>query len=175
MNVKNLVLGIGIIVVFALVLWQGIEAFYPSPDYQDYCNVTKQYPSYTDRGMCEANGGVWNQYEQPIPAKTNETGYCDYFYKCGQDFNEAQLAHSKIVFYISLIIAIIAVIVGFTVLSVEPVGSALIGAGIWAIFYGTVVNWRNFSNIWRFLLLLVALVALIWIALRLNRNQRRRK
>ena len=27
MNVKNLILGIGIVIVFALVLWQGIEAF----------------------------------------------------------------------------------------------------------------------------------------------------
>ena len=38
-NVKNLVLGIGIIIVFGLALWQGIEAFYPSPQYDKFCKA----------------------------------------------------------------------------------------------------------------------------------------
>src|SRR3989338_6194448 len=45
MKIKNLVLGIGIIIVFALALWQGIEAFYPSPKYDSFCNATRL--SYT--------------------------------------------------------------------------------------------------------------------------------
>src|SRR3989338_7347720 len=37
MNVKNLVLGIGIFIVYLLMLNYGIEAFYPSPKYEDFC------------------------------------------------------------------------------------------------------------------------------------------
>ena len=183
-NVKNLVLGIGIVVIYALVLWQGIEAFYPSPQYDDFCkagrfdtyypakpiavgepNCTfsrelqdKQNQCYTDKGQ-----PVFEYDERGCTVDVKE---CDY---CQRDFEKAQDAHSKIIFIIAIIIGVITLIVGYGVLSTEPVGSALIGSGIWAIFWGAAINWRNFSSVWRFLLLLVALVLVIWFALRLNK------
>ena len=88
------------------------------------------------------------------------------------NYDMARDRYSKNVFIISLVAGVITFIVGFFVLSIEPVGSALIGSGIWAIFYGTVWNWRNFGNVWRFLLLLVVLIVLIWLAVRLNRKRK---
>ncbi|NCO11236.1 hypothetical protein CO038_01910 [Candidatus Pacearchaeota archaeon CG_4_9_14_0_2_um_filter_39_13] len=170
MRIKNIVLGIGIIVVFALVLWQGVEAFYPSPQWDDYCSETVVPKTIIDgRGNvenptqteCEADGGRWNN------------GYCDYYYYCQQEFDDASDAHAQRVFFISLIVAVIAFILGYSLLKTEPVGSALMGSGIWALFYGSVVNWRNFSDYWRFGLLLVVLILLIWIALRLNRQKKK--
>lgn len=168
MNVKNLALGIGIIVVFALALWQGIEAFHPSPKYENYCNESLiPVPVIEGKDMsnnltyCVEHNGTWRE------------GYCDLYYKCRMAFEEAQKPYSKVVFVVSLIVAIIAIIAGYAILSIEPVGSALIGSGVWALFYGTVVNWRNFTNIWRFLLLFVTLIFLIWLALRLNRRRKK--
>ncbi len=167
MAVKNFVLGVGIVVVFALVLWQGIEAFYPSPEWGDYCDEVaiprtigegKLVP--VDQAGCVDSGGEW----------TN--GYCDYYSECEKEFDEVQDSHSQIVFFISLIVAILAFILGYSLLKTEPVGSALLGSGIWAVFYGTVVNWRNFSDIWRFLILLVVLILLIWLALRPKKKKR---
>lgn len=169
MNVKNFVLGIGIVVVFALTLWQGIEAFYPSPMYDDYCGkirepipmpVDKDINLYQNATWCAENNGNWRN------------GYCDFYYECQKQFDEVQDKHAKIAFIISVIVALIAIITGYAILSIEPVGSALIGSGIWALFYGTVINWRNFTNIWRFLLLFAALVLIIWITLRLNRKRK---
>ncbi len=165
MNVKNLVLGIGIVVVFALVLWQGVEAFMPSPQWEDYCNentipAIPVKPEAEEREDCVANGGVWRN------------GYCDYYSECQRQYNEASGRHSQKVFFVSLIVAVIAVIIGFTFLKIEPVGSALIGSGIWAIFYGSVVNWRNFSTTIRFVLLLLVLVLLIWLTVKLNKKKR---
>ena len=68
------------------------------------------------------------------------------------------------------IIGILVFVAGFFLLSTEPVGSALMSGGIWAVFYGVVKNWRNFSESWRFLLLFVLLIVLIWLALRFNRK-----
>ena len=169
-NVKNIVLGIGIVVIFGLVLWQGIEAFYPSPEYNNYCDEFKRV-EITNQQACEENGGLWALYDGPKPIG-GEEGYCDRDYTCRQEYEDASDSHSKIVFIISLIVGIIALIVGYGVLSVEPVGSALIGSGIWAIFWGSAINWRNFSSVWRFLLLLLALVVLIWMTLRLNRRKK---
>lgn len=172
MNVKNLVLGIGIVIVFGLVLWQGIEAFYPSADYNDYCGGVRTAEFIDTPDRCEANGGQWNAYSTKDPT-TNATGYCDLYYTCSREYQDAMKDHSQVVFYVALIVGIIAIIAGYAILSVEPVGSALIGSGIWSFVYGTMVNWANLSNVWRFLLLLVALALLIYIALRINRIKKR--
>ena len=125
--------------------------------------------------QCEDIGGRWNADGVPrrvetAPGEDAEiTGFCDRDFTCREELEDARKSHSWVVFVISMIVAILAFVLGYSLLKTEPVGSALIGGGIWAIFFGSVVNWRNFGNIWRFLLLLVALVILIWFALRLNR------
>jgi hypothetical protein len=184
-NVKNIVLGIGIIVVYALVLWQGIEAFYPSPQYDQYCTsinypisvpYKEGYPinCTVSKELAEEQNQCYSQQGNPIP-EYDENGCmvgvkeCDF---CNKMFNDAQLAHSKKVFYISVVVAIITLIIGFSVLSIEPVGSALIGSSIWTLFYGSVVNWRNFSSIWRFAVLFLALAILIYFAIRLNKSRK---
>ena len=180
-NVKNIVLGIGIVVVFALVLWQGIEAFYGAPEYEDYCPSETFVPADVQtEAQCVDAGGKWSSYGSDIRAKpvavldnnstVTVTGYCDLYFSCREEYENAQDSYSWIVFVISIIVAIGVFVLGYGLLSVEPVGSALMGSGVWAIFYGSVINWRNFSSIWRFLLLFIALVLLIWIALRINKG-----
>ncbi len=171
MSVKNFVLGVGIVIVFGLLLWQGIEAFYPSPEYNDFCPEVRTAEFITTPERCEANGGKWEGNNVVIPEKldgNNVTGWCDLDFYCRQDFNDAQDKHSQVVFFVSLIVGILVLMGGYLLLRVEPVGSALMASGIWSIFWGTAVNWRNFSSIWRFLLLLVAFVLLVWFALRVN-------
>jgi len=187
MNMKNLVLGIGIIIVFGLVLHYGIEAFYQTPQYDKYCNASRYY-SYPvpeklpaqavnctySKALREAENKCFAEQGQPVydyddNGCTSAVKECDY---CNKYFNEAQDEHAKTAFIISIIAGLIVIILGYAILSTEPVGSALMGSGIWAFFYGAVINWRNLSNIWRFLLLLVALILLIWIAIRLNKPKK---
>ncbi|MAG27099.1 hypothetical protein CMI47_16300, partial [Candidatus Pacearchaeota archaeon] len=140
-NVKNIILGIGIVIVFALVLWQGIETFYPSPEYEDFCDESKTSIVIEDQAQCEDIGGKWNADGIARPVRTvdgNElevSGFCDRDFTCREELDEARDRHSWAVFIISLIVAIVAVIVGYSLLSAEPVGSALIASGVWAIFY----------------------------------------
>lgn len=170
MNVKNIILGIGIVVVFALVLWQGIETFYSTPQWEDYCNSVEvpqpigaegKVDVYNNQTYCLEQGGEW------------KGGYCDFYSECQAEYDNAMNKHSWWVFTISLVVAVIVILVGFSILSIEPIGSALIGSGIWAIFWGSVVNWRNFGEIWRFLILLLAFVVLIWVAWRLNSKKKK--
>ncbi len=186
MNVKNLVLGIGIVIVYGLLLWQGIEAFYPSPQYEDYCTSVQAY--YPDMYAMKPTGEL-ECAVNPSPQQYNECseqgGYlapesydnlgCPVSYTCelcSKELSDATKSHGKTVFIIALIIGILTLIIGYAVLTVEPVGSALLASGIWAIFYGSAWNWSNLSSVWRFFLLLVALVLLIWFALRLNQVKR---
>ncbi len=186
MNVKNLVLGIGIFIVYLLVLNYGIEAFYPSPLPEDFCSSRQYYhpgpyvkpisnglncsvsPTLQEQDLCVQQGGnliAANYDANGCPASFT----CDF---CNKEFNDAQKSHSQKVFIISLIAGIITLLIGFVVLSTEPVGSALLASGVGALVYGSVKNWQNLSNIWKFLLLLLAFVLLIWIALRINRQKK---
>lgn len=180
MNVKNMVLGIGIVVVYALALWQGIQAFYPTPEWNDYCESDFRSVPFKDGVQCDYNrvvedkavecnsAGGWFRYEYDENGCVVD-GYCD---ECQISYNDASDKYSRNVFIISLIVGILTFIVGFLILSVEPVGSSLLASGVWAVFYGTVWNWRNFGTGWRFGLLILVLVVLVWIALRLNRKKK---
>lgn len=184
MNVKKLVLGIGIFIVYLLMLNYGIEAFYSSPKYEDFCGSFYEYayPSKDRVGdnscifnktlseqinICNFNGGfvVYEYDETGCPLSIKECNFCN------KEFNESQKEYFKMVFVISIIVGIITLFFGFFY-SVEPVSSSFMASGIGAIFYGSSRNWENLSDIWRFLLLLSALILLIWISLRLNRKRK---
>ena len=167
MNIKNLVLGIGIIIVFALALGYGIEAFYPSPDYEDYCGDVRPVEIIQNAQACEDAGGQWVPYIDE-PAKNGIGGYCNPDYTCSKDYEASLDGYSWWVFLICMIVGIIALIIGYSILSIEPVGSALMSSGIWSFFYGGIINWRNFGEIWRFVLLFLVLVILIWFAWKIN-------
>ena len=185
-NVKNIVLGIGILIVFMFLLHNGIRAFYKSaPVYDDFCNQGNQgrysYPYETkplpvgqsctfSQELRNEEQACYNQKGQPIYEYDNydcQTSVieCDF---CQNLYDKARNDYNKIVFIIALIVGIITLLVGYSILSVEPVGSALMASGIGSIIYGTITNWENLGNLGRFLLLFIALILLIWIALRLN-------
>ncbi len=185
---KNIVLGIGILIVYLLMLGYGIEAFYPSPKYETFCNAgvySQPYPVKADftAGNCsfsqtlqDAQNQCYTDGGQPVfqydaNGCTTSLKECNY---CQKHFDDANKAYSKAVFVIALIAGIITLLVGFSILSVEPVGSALMASGVGAIIYGSVRNWMNLSDVWRFLLLLFALILLIWIALRINKESKKK-
>ncbi len=182
MKVKNLVLGIGIFIVFMFLLHNGIRAFYqPAPMYNDFCNFEGNFPREVKplpqgqtctypASLREAEQTCYSGKGQPV-YNYDEFGCqvsvkeCDY---CQKEYDDKLQAHNKVVFIIALVVGILTLIVGYTILSVEPVGSALMASGIGGIVYGTITNWQNLGNIGRFLLLLLAFILLIWIALKLN-------
>ena len=166
--------------VYALVLWQGVQAFYPAPEYEDFCG-SREFRVFPPEGSldcvisgelrnkmnsCSDVGGlVRNQYDDGGCVIDIE---CD---ECNLNYDSARDDYSRNIFFITLIVGVITLIVGFSILKIEPVGSAVLGGGIWAIFYGTVWNWRNFGAGIRFVLLLIVLTILIWIAIRLNKRK----
>ncbi|MBI5804318.1 hypothetical protein HY450_03675 [Candidatus Pacearchaeota archaeon] len=186
---KKIVLGLGILIVFMFLLHNGIRAFYKSaPMYDDFCDLKNSvsYPREVkplpaeqsctfSQQLREQEQECFSQKGQPI-YEYDEYG-CEILFKecnfCQLEYNEARNAYNKVVFLIALIVGIITLLVGYSILSVEPVGSALMASGISAIIYGTIVNWQNLGNLGRFLLLLIAFVILIWIALRLNKKKKK--
>jgi len=180
MRMKNFILGLGIFVVYALALFQGLETFYPTPQWDDFCSARggpvgigssscSNVPELQRKAdLCYQSKGDF-VYEYDSDGCVVD-GYCD---GCSIDYNDALDVHSNRVFIISIIVGLVVFVAGLFLLATEPVGSALMAGGIWSVFFGVVKNWRNFSNSWRFLLLFVLLVVLIWVALRFNDKRKR--
>ena len=181
MKVRNVILGLGILIIYGLVLSQGIQTFYPEPEFEEFCNVPENsYNKFsedcefsqslvTKENSCEKIGGIFVQEYDNAGCVID--GYCN---DCLIGYDNALDDYSQKVFIFSLIIGFFTLILGIFILKVEPVGSALLASGIWAIFYGTLWNWRNFSNGWRFLLLLTVLLFLIWIGMKFGYKKKRK-
>ena len=180
MKVRNVILGLGILIIYGLALSQGIQTFYPEPEFEDFCDVSDapynpisescefSQSLITKETSCEKIGGIFVQEYDNEGCVVD--GYCD---ECLIGYEVSLDEHSKNVFFFSLVVGFVTLILGIFVLKVEPVGSALMASGIWAIFYGTMRNWRNFSNGWRFLLLFAVLLFLIWIGMKFGYKKRK--
>src|SRR3989344_2033733 len=124
MRVKNLILGIGIFIVFMFLLHNGIRAFYKSaPMYEDFCTNQNNYPATpkplpigqtcsSPPALREQEQTGNNQKGQPI-YNYDEYGCsisvkeCDF---CQKLYDEAQNDYNKVVFIIALIIGIITLL-----------------------------------------------------------------
>jgi prolipoprotein diacylglyceryltransferase len=180
MRIKNVVLGLGIFIVYLLALFQGVETFFPSPQYDDYCDVNSR-PVFPGND-CQLSGTFINKERTCLSQKGDFVyeydengcpvdGYCD---SCRIDYEKDLDKYANELFLISVILGVVVFFVGLFLLKKEPVGSALIGSAIFTVVYGTARNWRNFTESWRFLILFILLVLLIWLTLRLNSAGKKR-
>lgn len=172
-NIKKVLFGIAFMLVVTFFVIYGIETFYPSPVYDDYCAASqKPYPPegvLTEEG-CAAFNGTWQRYdgkyyEKPVPVRpveTNATGFCDLYSTCSELYNNADQEHRKVAFIIASIIGL-ALVLGGLALKNLPVSGGGMAAGIILIFYGTVPYWGELAQWLRFAILGVLLVVLIWV------------
>lgn len=178
-KVKGVIVGIGIFLIYMFALGYGFQAFYPGPQWQDYCAQLNKPIPYIDGTNC-ARTAEMNQLENQCYADGGQPAYdvdakgCQVFKECdfcNKEFEKVHNSHTNVVFVIALIIGLITIGIGFAVLSVEPVGSALIASGIGALVYGTIQNWQNFTAVWRFVLLFIVLVLLVLLGLHMSKKK----
>jgi len=180
MNVRNLILGIGIVLVYALLLWQGFSTFYPRPDFESYCgekefrvprSLGEPFDCQTPLEVTTAINLCY-EVDNYFHSDYDENGcviggFCD---DCNKQYESSRQSHGMIEFVAMLILGIITFTVGYFILSIEPVGNSLIAASIWTVFFGTVSNIEYIGKFFLFFMLLAVFVALIWLAMRFNRK-----
>jgi hypothetical protein len=171
-SIKNVVIGIAILVLTIFVVVYGVGVFYDSPEYDDFCGDGVR-SSVDNEAECVALGGQWTgaigQIEGDAPTKE---GWCDTTYECRQEYEDAQEVYSRNIFLMALPIGIILIVVGIVVFGLEVVGAGLAGGGIGIILWGVGGYWRYGSDILKFSLSLVGLVAVIWLAYWFNKRKK---
>ena len=150
-------LGIGVIGLILIII--GMNTFYERPE----C-FPLTYPR--DATSCVANGGVWittpDQTGRPMPPeKETFQPYCDFQIKCEQ----VQNIHSRNTGIAIFIIAFIFIVVGLVAQNFKTqIKTGFVIAGLLNIIYGIVVFWSNLTSTFRFLVILLIFIVLIYIA-----------
>ncbi len=176
MKLRERILAIAIAILLVIFVYYGIQTFYPEPKYNNYCNssIVKPYaPAYEgnaslckpvfDRNQqnetqCADQGGI-TRYTMNSNGCSVATS-CD---MCSKHYNDAMEYYNGNVFIATIIIGIIAVVLGAVFLSLESVGSGIMGGGVITLIYGTLRYWGSLSDLVRFVILGVALAILIWL------------
>ena len=167
MSIKNVVIGIAIIILTISVAIYGISTFYPNPDHSDFCDDFRYSIEINNSEQCIAAEGKWNEFNVPKPV-VGEEGYCNLNYYCEQEYNDVSEKRSKIIFLIAVPLGILVIVLGALLFSLEAVGAGLMGGGVGIILYGVGGFWEFAQDWLKFLLSLVGLIILIWFAYKFN-------
>jgi hypothetical protein len=171
MKIKKTLITIAIALIFTLFIGYGIEVFDKAPNREEFC--PENLYEIDNEEECLKLGGYFGSNVMDSPRAISpefEKEFCQPSKECYDNYNLARTGHDKVVFIISTIIGLIAIIIGI-ILKTEVVNTGLIGGGIVLTLYGTIRYWEHASNILKFILLGLVLAVLIWISYKkLNKN-----
>ncbi len=163
MEKKKIFLSIAIALVFVFFIGYGIEVFDKSENYEQFCpNVYEQ----RNQTACESAGGIWEENQMgavPAEATPVKSGYCQNKIECSREYEQERARHEKIIFIVSVIVGLLAVVMGI-ILEKDSVSIGILGGGILSIFYGTIRYWNQADDMLKFIILGIVLVILIWLA-----------
>jgi len=141
MLAKKIALGFGIAVIFPLMIHYAVASFSPEPKKSDY--EIKNYYQRHQRATFED--------QRRLETAKN---YLDEK-RCA-----AELIFKKHLFFTAITAGILAIIVG-AFIQVEAIGMGLIFGGIFCICNGFMNYWPQLNDIWRFVSLALAFIALL--------------
>jgi len=123
----------------------GTSLFLKEPEYNQYCNNTPPaigtYDNIT-KEICESYNGTWTpQNIQCIKAPCAQ-GYCDFYQKCSQAYNDAQKPYNQKKFYVFAILGFVLLIFGLFVKEMLLQITSLASGGI-LVFEGIVTNLQD--------------------------------
>lgn len=187
MDIKNIVLGVVIIILTVFVVVYGINIFFEKPDYEDYCSSVRPLPIDKENLVCPAvcvemyeiiaGECVLNKCGSgcgPDGVNSFETfDQCEIAISgknCYDLYDSALESYHRNLFLITLPLGIALVILGALVFGLEAVGAGLMGGGVGTILYGIGGYWRYSDNLIKFLLSLVGLIIVIKVAYWFNKK-----
>jgi len=182
MSLKNIILGVAILILTISVSVYGVNIFLDEPKYEDFCS-SERFPKIVGERdlICPAvcvemyeilnNECIINSCGSgcgPDGVNTfDKLNQCEIILSgknCYDLYDNAQEEYSKKVFLIALPLGIIVIALGALVFGLESVGAGLMGGGVGIILYGVGAFWR-FADDWlKFVLSLAGLILLIWFA-----------
>lgn len=167
-------LTLGIVIILNLLFNVGLELFVKEPQHADFCTERQVRPAVPNQEACLAVGGQWSENVQgkypPAPqAVTPEpvpAGYCNEYFTCQKEYDAARREYNRNAFITLIIAGVIAILAGMFITVSAPVSLGLSWGGVLSLIIGSVRYWSDMNTEVRFIILLVAFAALIWIGIK---------
>ena len=179
LDVRRIIVIFVIAVLFTILVNVSIDAFYDQPQYDKYCRVqfAKPMPVVPAGVICDPVQPSQELYDSCTPEKGQISYKMDsrgcsvepYCEPCSGDFNRAQERYNFIVFLISAIAGLAALIVGLHLPQKnnpinEWVGSGFLLGGLITIFVGTARYFGDMGRYVRPVVILIELILVVYLA-----------
>jgi ABC-type phosphate transport system permease subunit len=168
---------LGIVVVLNLFFNYAISLIYKAPVWENFCTSDITTKAYTDKAMCVADGGQWNEttvpistdangLTKPIPVGTEISGYCNATYSCQKSYDTAHALYDRNVFIVLVILGVLSLVAGTYLTTFSAVSFGLSFGGVISLLVGAMRYWSNMHDWLRVAVLAAALIALIWLGIK---------
>lgn len=191
-DIRKIIIIFVVAVLFSVLVFSVIEAVYPQPKWEDYCRqdsypkavppgITGQnctainVPSDYEKNCTDSHGNIeFTNYDSVGCAKSYRCNTCDY------NFQQVNEKHSRYVFYISAILALIAIFIGMYLPAKENslnewMGTGFMLGGAFALFFGTATSFSSLDRYARPIIIFLELALVVFVAYKKIGNLRRDK
>lgn len=190
-DIRKIIIIFVVAILFAVLVFSVIEAFYPTPRWDDFCkNMPPQVekPWISEKICPEIN--ISQKDREECNKKRGYIEYVDYDvnncptrYECNtcqREYELAQEKHNRYVFYISAFLSLIAIFIGLYLPAKENtlnewVGTGFMLGGTFSLFTGTLMSFTSLDRYVRPIVILLELILVIFIAYRKISNLRKDK
>lgn len=162
-------IAVALVIVTNLFFYYAIAMVYPEPKFEDYCKASPQ--NYVTAEACVEAGGQWsnNQFtpkQVTTAIQNNEPlGWCDAYYTCNQEYSDVHSIYNRNVFIILIALSLVVLGLGIFI-PVEVLSLGFSWTGIVSLIIASGRYWSDADNWMRVIILAVALVVLIWFAIK---------
>ena len=174
-DIRKIVVVLLIAILFAVFVFSTIEAVYPSPSYDDFCDDQAR-PFLGDRDSCEnvdVPQEAYDTCEGRIEYRYDSNGCASEYYceTCYEEYDAAREQYYRVLFYVSAVLSLIAIFVALNLptnkkkTSIhEWVGTGLLLGGAFVLLFGTVQGFNSLDRFVKPIVILAELVLVIYLA-----------
>ncbi len=171
-KVLSAVFGIGIAVVVYVTMLLGIQAFYPEPDYDDFCGNEPRYeePVMLYEG-CTDDMTLGECRSQISDREGRDTK----MEECHEEYRSAEEDYGRNFFIIASILGTIALVVSFFLLNITSlyitnISAGIACSGIVMILWAFIRGWESTDEKLKFIVGLIIAVIIITLTIMLNKK-----
>lgn len=165
-KVLNVVFGIGVAVVFYVLILLGIQAFYPEVKYEDYCNQSMMYSEPGELKGCADNITV---KECRAILKVDEME------KCSRDFEAAMKIYNRNFFIIGNILGVVTLLSAFFFISMVNISAGIICSAIVLILFSFIRGWMSTNDKVKFIVGIIITAIVVTLAVLVNKKMSKKK
>lgn len=169
---------LGIVIVLNLFFNYAVALIYEQPKWENFCGQEQVVVEPRNQNECVEAGGQWTETgllkgeNRPIlidpntGTETPVTGYCNLYYTCQKNFDEANEVYSRNVFVILVILGVISIGISFALSNFAAVSLGLSLGGVLSLVIASIRYWGYMEGYLRVIVLGVALIALVWLGIK---------